>query len=152
VIKADKIFDPLLQQGQIKLSHNHSMQSTEELKKIRRCKWHSATSHMTLIIVRCFDSRSNQKLSKGGSSLTFLPKLQSRWRLIKILSPLIRLKCLQRMHCKPSCWHLNRLKIKELSIPKYKQPLLMSKENGCWKKGKRSKTSTSVGHVPDAVG
>ena len=47
VTKADRIFDLLLQEGQIKLSPNHVIPSAEELKKIRYCKWHNATSHST---------------------------------------------------------------------------------------------------------
>ena len=45
--KADRIFDLLLQEGQIKLSPNHVIPSAEELKKIKYCKWHNATSHST---------------------------------------------------------------------------------------------------------
>jgi hypothetical protein len=45
--KADKIFDLLLQEGQIKLSQYHIIPSADELKKIRYCKWHNATSHST---------------------------------------------------------------------------------------------------------
>ena len=45
--KADRIFDFLLQEGQIKLSPNHVIPSVEELKKIKYCKWHNATSHST---------------------------------------------------------------------------------------------------------
>jgi hypothetical protein len=45
ITKADKIFDLLLQEGQIKLSPNHVIPSAEELKKILYCKWHNATSH-----------------------------------------------------------------------------------------------------------
>jgi hypothetical protein len=44
---ADKIFDLLLQEGQIKLSPNHVIPLAEELKKILYCKWHNATSHDT---------------------------------------------------------------------------------------------------------
>jgi len=47
ITKADRIFDLLLQEGQIKLSPNHVIPSTEELKKIKYCKWHNATSHST---------------------------------------------------------------------------------------------------------
>ena len=47
VTKADRIFDLLLQEGQIKLSPNHVIPSAEELKKIKYCKWHNATSHST---------------------------------------------------------------------------------------------------------
>jgi hypothetical protein len=47
ITKADKIFDLLLQQGQIKLSQFHTIPSTEELKRMKYCKWHNATSHDT---------------------------------------------------------------------------------------------------------
>ena len=47
ITKADRIFDFLLQEGQIKLSPNHVIPSVEELKKIKYCKWHNATSHST---------------------------------------------------------------------------------------------------------
>ena len=42
-----KAFDFLLQEGQIKLSPNHVIPSAEELKKMKYCKWHNATSHGT---------------------------------------------------------------------------------------------------------
>jgi len=45
--KADRIFDFLLQEGQIKLSPNHVIPSVEELKKLKYCNWHNATSHGT---------------------------------------------------------------------------------------------------------
>jgi len=44
---ADRIFDFLLQEGQIKLLPNHVIPSAEELKKIKYCEWHNATSHGT---------------------------------------------------------------------------------------------------------
>jgi hypothetical protein len=47
VTKADKFFGLLLQEGQIKLSQYHTIPSSDELKKIRYCKWHNATSHST---------------------------------------------------------------------------------------------------------
>jgi len=47
ITKADRIFDFLLQEGQIKLSPNHVIPLAEELKKIKYCKWHNATSHST---------------------------------------------------------------------------------------------------------
>ena len=47
ITKADRIFDFLLQEGQIKLSPNHVIPSAEELKKMKYCKWHNATSHST---------------------------------------------------------------------------------------------------------
>jgi hypothetical protein len=40
ITKADKVFDLLLQQGQIKLSQFHIVPSAEELKRIKYCKWH----------------------------------------------------------------------------------------------------------------
>jgi hypothetical protein len=47
ITKADKTFDLLLQQGQIKLSQFHTIPSAEELKRMKYCKWHNATSHDT---------------------------------------------------------------------------------------------------------
>jgi hypothetical protein len=47
ITKADRIFDLLLQEGQIMLSPNHVIPSAEELKKIKYYKWHNATSHIT---------------------------------------------------------------------------------------------------------
>ena len=47
ITKADRIFDFLLQEGQIKLSPNHVIPSAEELKKMKYCKWHNTTSHGT---------------------------------------------------------------------------------------------------------
>ena len=48
ITKDDRIFDfLLLQEGQIKLSPNHVIPSSEELKKIKYCKWHNATFRST---------------------------------------------------------------------------------------------------------
>jgi hypothetical protein len=47
ITKAYKIFDLLLQQGQIKLSQLHTIPSAEQLKRMKYCKWHNATSHDT---------------------------------------------------------------------------------------------------------
>jgi hypothetical protein len=47
ITKADKIFDLLLQQGQIKLSQFHTIPYAEELKRMKYCKWHNVTSHDT---------------------------------------------------------------------------------------------------------
>jgi len=47
ITKADRIFDFLLQEGHIKLSSNHVIPSAKELKKIKYCKLHNATSHST---------------------------------------------------------------------------------------------------------
>jgi hypothetical protein len=47
ISKADKIFDLLLQQGQIKLSQFHTIPYAEELKRMKYCKWNNATSHDT---------------------------------------------------------------------------------------------------------
>lgn len=46
ITKADKIFDLLLEKGQLQLSPNHTLPSTEELKK-KYCKFHNSVSHNT---------------------------------------------------------------------------------------------------------
>ena len=47
ITKADKIFDLLLLEGLIKLKPYHKISSEEELKNMKYCKWHNATSHDT---------------------------------------------------------------------------------------------------------
>src|SRR6185295_4707261 len=47
ITMADKIFDLLLSEGQIKLKPYHKIPTDRELKKINYCKWHNATSHDT---------------------------------------------------------------------------------------------------------
>jgi hypothetical protein len=47
ITKADKIFDLLLSEGLIKLKPYHKIPSEEELKNMKYCKWHNATSHDT---------------------------------------------------------------------------------------------------------
>jgi hypothetical protein len=45
--KADRIFDLLLQEGQIKLSPNHTIPTAEELKNRKYYKWNNEVSHNT---------------------------------------------------------------------------------------------------------
>ena len=47
ITKADKIFDLLLSEGLIKLKPYHKIPSDEELKNMKYCKCHNATSHDT---------------------------------------------------------------------------------------------------------
>jgi len=47
ITKDDKIFDLLLSEGQIKLKPYHKIPTDQELKNIKYCKWHNATSHDT---------------------------------------------------------------------------------------------------------
>jgi len=47
ITKADKIFDYLLEKGQIKLIGNHRIPLAEELKKKRYCKYHNSSTHNT---------------------------------------------------------------------------------------------------------
>ena len=47
ITKADKIFDLLLSEGQIKLKPYHKIPIDQELKNIKYCKWHNAISHDT---------------------------------------------------------------------------------------------------------
>ena len=47
ITNADKVFDFLLSEGKIKLKPYHKIPSNEELKNMRYCKWHNATSHDT---------------------------------------------------------------------------------------------------------
>jgi len=47
ITKADKIFNLLLSEGLIKLKPYHKIPSENELKNMKYCKWHNATSHDT---------------------------------------------------------------------------------------------------------
>ena len=47
ITKADKIVNLLLSEGQIKLKPYHTILTDQELKNIKYCKWHNATSHDT---------------------------------------------------------------------------------------------------------
>ena len=47
ITKADKIFDLLLSEGQIRLKPYHKIPTDQELKNMKYCKWHNATSHDT---------------------------------------------------------------------------------------------------------
>ena len=47
VIKSDKLFDFLLEKGQIKLLDNHVMLPPDQLKNKKFCKFYNATSHST---------------------------------------------------------------------------------------------------------
>jgi hypothetical protein len=55
--KCDRIFDELLRNEYIKLSH--ALPSSEELKRRAWCKWHNSRSH-PLMIVKSFVDRSNR--------------------------------------------------------------------------------------------
>ena len=47
VTKSDKLFDFLLEKGQIKLSDGHDMLPPDQLKNKKFCKFHNAISHST---------------------------------------------------------------------------------------------------------
>ena len=47
VTKSDKLFDFLLEKGQIKLPANHVMLPPDQLKNKKFCKFHNATSYYT---------------------------------------------------------------------------------------------------------
>jgi len=68
ITKADRIFDFLLQEGQIKLSPNHVIPLAEELKKIKYCKWHNATSHST---IECKVFRQQPQLAIESGRIKF---------------------------------------------------------------------------------
>ena len=68
ITKADKIFDLLLSEGQIKLKPYHRIPTDLELKNIKFCKWHMQCL-MTPMSARYFVSRLNRLSSRAGSSL-----------------------------------------------------------------------------------
>jgi hypothetical protein len=68
IIKADKIFDYLLEKGQIKLIGNHKIPSAKELKKRRYCKYHNSNTHNTNDC-KVFKDIIQQAISKGNIGL-----------------------------------------------------------------------------------
>ena len=64
ITKADKIFDLLLSEGLIKLKPYHKIPLEGELKNIKYCKWHNATSHDKMS-ARPSDSRFRWFSNKG---------------------------------------------------------------------------------------
>ena len=47
ITKSDKLFDFLLEKGQIKLPANHVILPPDQLKNKKFCKFHNTTSHST---------------------------------------------------------------------------------------------------------
>jgi hypothetical protein len=72
ITKADKIFDLLFQEGQIKLSANHVIPSAEELKKILYCKNSTMQLHIVQMSARCSGNSCNQPSNLGELSLATL--------------------------------------------------------------------------------
>ena len=73
VTKLDKIFDFLLERGQIKLPDNHVMLPPDLLKNKMFCKFHNATSHSTNEC-RVFGNTYRGLFSKEGSSSIHLER------------------------------------------------------------------------------
>jgi hypothetical protein len=68
ITMANKIFDFLLEKGQIKLPPNHVKPSPGESKNKKYCKYHGANSHSTMI-TESFGIISRRPLCKESSSL-----------------------------------------------------------------------------------
>ena len=73
VTKSDKLFDFLLEKGQIKLPDNHVMLPPDQLKNKKFCKFHNATSH-PLMNAEFSGSIYRGLFSKRGSNLIRLGK------------------------------------------------------------------------------
>ena len=67
VTKSDKLFDFLLERGQIKLPTSHVMLTPDQLKNKKFYKFHNATSHCTNEC-RIFRQHNRELFSKGGSN------------------------------------------------------------------------------------
>jgi hypothetical protein len=63
VDKCDKIFDELLKNGNIKI--DYTVPPADELKCRTYCKWHNSFP-MPLMIVMCFDDKSNRPLTRDN--------------------------------------------------------------------------------------
>ena len=71
--KLDKLFDFLLEKGQIKLLDNHVMLLPDQLKNKKFCKFHNATSYSTNEC-RIFRQHLQRAIQQGGSNLIRLGK------------------------------------------------------------------------------
>ena len=68
ITKADKVFDYLLEKGQIKLIGNDKIPSAEELKRRRYCKYHNSNNHNTTDC-KVFRDIIQQAFNKGKIGL-----------------------------------------------------------------------------------
>ena len=74
VTKSNKLFDFLLEKGQIKLPDGHVMLPPDQLKNKKFCKFYNATSHSTNEC-RIFRQHIYRELfSRGGSNLIRLER------------------------------------------------------------------------------
>ena len=73
VTKSDKLFNFLLEKGQIKLPDNHIILPPDQLKNKKFCKFHNATSHSTNEC-RIFSSIYRGLFRKKDSNLIHLEK------------------------------------------------------------------------------
>ena len=73
ITKSDKLFDFLLEKGQIKLPDNHVMLPPDQLKNKKFCKLHNTTS-IPLMNVEFFGSIYRGLFSKEDSNLIRLGK------------------------------------------------------------------------------
>ena len=64
ITKLDRVFDFLLERGQIKLPANHVMLPPDQLKNKKFCKFHNATSHSTNEC-RIFQQHMQRAMQKG---------------------------------------------------------------------------------------
>jgi hypothetical protein len=135
ITKADKIFDLLLQQGQIKLSQFHTIPSVEELKRIKYCKRTNATPHDTNDC-KIFRQQIQSAIEHGRLKFETSTKAEKPMKIDQHPFPTNTVEVSSKGTSRVSCWHLNQLKIKELLILRHKQPLSMSKEKGCYLKKK----------------
>ena len=70
VTKSVKLFDFLLERGQIKLPTNHVMLTPDQLKNKKFYKFHNATSHSTEC--RFFLQQIQRAIQQGSSNLIHL--------------------------------------------------------------------------------
>ena len=102
ITKADKIFDLLLQQGQIKLSLHHSIPAAEELNKMRYSKWHNATSHSTNEF-KIFRQQIQTAIKQGRLKFEVPAKSEKLMKIDQHPFPTNTIEMSGKMLFRPSC-------------------------------------------------
>ena len=75
VTKADKLFDFLLEKGQIKLPANHVILPPDQLKNKKFCKYHNTTSHTTNDC-RIFQQHIQRAIQQGKLKFDIAQKMK----------------------------------------------------------------------------
>jgi hypothetical protein len=133
ITKSDKIFDLLLQQGQIKLSQFHTTPSAEELKRMKYCKWHNATSHDTNDC-KIFRQHILSAIEQGWLKFEIFTKAENPMKIDQHPFPTNTLEVSSKDTSQVKLLTTDSAQNKGAVNPKVQVTLLMSREKGYYLK------------------